>query len=147
MIDLQQFRSKRAAVAKAETAADNAPRYETDRRGRRIAVETLPMDDAKPKSKQKKFARVPLDDDWGCRAATVAERGAAIVLYAVYMQRTTGRGDVPITAALLRRWGINQKIRTRTINRLVAAGFATVKRRGKFRGCPLLTMNLPVGEG
>jgi hypothetical protein len=147
MIDLQRFRSKRVAAAKAETIADSTPRYERDKRGKLIAVETLPADEAKPKSKRKKFARVPLENDWwGCRAATVAERGAAIVLYAVYMQRTTGRGDVPITAALLRRWGVARKTRTRTINRLVVAGFATVKHRGKFRGCPLLTLNLPVEE-
>jgi hypothetical protein len=95
---------------------------------------------------RKNFAIVPLKDDWGYRALTVAERGAAIVAYALYIQRATGKGDVPITAALLRRCGIGQKVRMQTINRLVAAGFATSRRRGKNRGCPLLTLILPPEE-
>jgi hypothetical protein len=91
---------------------------------------------------------VPLDDDWGYRAVTVAKEGAAIVLYVLREQRTGEyRGDgIPITLAMLRRFGITRKIRTSTINRLVAAGFATVRRRGKYRGCPLLTLNIPTDE-
>jgi hypothetical protein len=94
--------------------------------------------------KRKKFVVIPLYDDWGYRAMTTAGRGAAIVLHALYVQKTTGQGDVPITAALLRRHGLTRKMRWITINRLVAAGLATVRYRGKFCGCPLLTLLVPI---
>jgi hypothetical protein len=107
---------------------------------------------AKPKSatkKQadgKKFAYVPLP--WGYRALTVAGRGAAIVAHALYIQRTKGRGDVPITAAVLKQCGVSRKTRSQTLSNLEAAGMATVRRRGKkSQGCPLLTMLMPEQDG
>jgi hypothetical protein len=117
-------------------------RYIT-RHGRRFEVETLDTGIRSRLAKRKKFVVVPLGNDWGYRAMTTAGRGAAIVLHALYVQKTTGRGDVPITAALLRRLGITRKLRWFTINRLVEAGLATVRHRGKFCGCPLLTLLLP----
>ncbi len=81
---------------------------------------------------------------WGYRALTVAGRGAAIVAHALHIQKTEGHGDVEITAKLLKELGIDRKTRSRTIERLVQAGLATSRRRGKkFRGCPLLTMLVP----
>jgi hypothetical protein len=114
------------------------------RHGRRIEIETLDTG-IKPRAiKRKKFAVVPLAGDWGYRAMTVAGRGAAIVVHALYVQKSTGRGDVPITPAVLQRCGITPKRRWVTINRLVKAGLATVRYRGsKFRGSPLLTMLTP----
>jgi hypothetical protein len=95
-------------------------------------------------AKAKKYANVPLTDDWGYRAMTVAGRGAAIVVHALYVQGSTGRGDVPITPAVLRRCGIGRKQRFKTIDRLVKEGLATVRYRGKLRGSsPLLTMLMP----
>ncbi len=93
-------------------------------------------------NKKKKYAYVPLP--WGYRALTVAGRGAAIVAHALHIQKTEGHGDVEITAKLLKELGIDRKTRSRTIERLVQAGLATSRRRGKkFRGCPLLTMLVP----
>jgi hypothetical protein len=93
-------------------------------------------------NKSQKFAHVPLP--WGYRVFAVAGRGAPIVLYALQQQKITGRGDVKITAKLLKEWGLNRKTRGHTVNDLEAAGFATVRRRGKkFQGCPLLTMHPP----
>jgi hypothetical protein len=102
----------------------------------------------KASSKRKNFAIVPLNDDWGYRAVTAAKEGAAIVLYVLREQRAREyRSDgIPITAAMLRRFGISLRVRNATIDRLVAAGFATVRRRGKHRGCPLLTLNVPAEE-
>jgi hypothetical protein len=117
-------------------------RYIT-RHARCLEVETLDTG-IKPRSvKRKKFVIVPLTNDWGYRAMTTAGRGAAIVLHALYVQKTTGRGDVPITAALLRRLGITRKLRWLTIERLVKAKLATCRYRGKFCGAPLLTLLLP----
>jgi hypothetical protein len=114
------------------------------RHGRRIEIETLDTG-IKPRAiKRKKFAVVPLMDDWGYRAMTVAGRGAAIVVHALYVQKSTGRGDVPITPTVLQRCGITPKQRWLTIGRLVKAGLATVRYRGsKFRGSPLLTLLVP----
>jgi hypothetical protein len=112
------------------------------RHGKKIAVETLDTG-VKPATKRKKFAVVPLTDDWGYRAMTVAGRGAAIVVHALYVQRSTGHGDVPITPDVLRRCGISRRQRWATINRLVKEGLATVRHRGKFRGSPLLTLLAP----
>jgi hypothetical protein len=98
--------------------------------------------------KERDFAIVPLDGDWGYRAVTVAGAGAAIVLYAIRKGRLrdgNGYVEVPITAAVCERLGINRKTRGRAIDRLVEAGFATVRRRGKFQGCPLLTLKVPPG--
>jgi len=95
-------------------------------------------------NKSLRFAHVPLP--WGFRVFAVAGKGAPIVLYALHMQRMTGRGDVAITAAVLKDkcGGIDRKTRNRTLNALEAAGFATVRRRGKqFQGCPLLTLHPP----
>jgi hypothetical protein len=95
-------------------------------------------------SKLLRFAHVPLP--WGYRVFAVAGKGAPIVLYALHMQRMTGQGDVGITAAVLKEkcGGIDRKTRNRTLKALEAAGFATVRRRGKkFQGCALLTMHLP----
>jgi hypothetical protein len=114
------------------------------RHGRRFEVETLDTGIGPKLPKRKKFVVIPLYDDWGYRAMTTAGRGAAIVLHALYVQKTTGQGDVPITAALLRRHGLTRKMRWITINRLVAAGLATVRYRGKFCGCPLLTLLVPI---
>ena len=96
------------------------------------------------RKKSKLFVIVPLDDDWGYRAATAAGRGAAIVLYALYKRRTGTPTDVPITAAVLKRCGVSRKRRAQTIKKLVELGFATVRYRGsKFCGCPLLTLLPP----
>ena len=96
----------------------------------------------KPADKKAKYAYVPLP--WGYRALTVAGRGAVIVLHALHVQKTTSRGDVPITAAFIRQWGIDDKLRGRTLAKLQAEGLALVCRRGKkHRGCPLLTMLIP----
>jgi hypothetical protein len=98
----------------------------------------------KKSRKGRQFAIVPLDDDWGYRAVTAAGRGAAIVLYALHKQRTGNRNaEVPITAAVCQRFGIDRETRKRTLDRLVEAGLATVRSRGKFRGCPLLTLKPP----
>jgi hypothetical protein len=113
------------------------------RHGRRFEVETLDTGLGPSLARRKKFVVVPLDNDWGYRAMATAGRGAAIVLHALYVQKTAGRGDVPITAALLRRHGISRKLRWSTIKRLVRAGLATVRYRGKFRGCPLVTLLPP----
>ena len=95
--------------------------------------------------KTKKFAYVPLP--WGYRALTAAGRGAAIVAHVLHVQKTTGHGDVPITAAFLKQCGLNYKVRNNTIADLVAGRFATAHRRGsKHQGCALLTM-LPPGPG
>jgi hypothetical protein len=98
-----------------------------------------------PKKRQAKslrFAHVPLP--WGYRVFAVTGRGAPIVLYTLQQQRMTGRGDVKITAKLLEEWGLSRKIRQQTLSALEAAGFATVRRRGKkFQGCPLLTIHTP----
>jgi hypothetical protein len=97
----------------------------------------------KKRERRRKFAVVPLEGDWGYRAATTAGHGAAIVLYALYKQRT-GVSEVPITAAVLKQCGISRKMRALTIKRLVETGFATTRHRGnKFCGCPLLTLLLP----
>jgi hypothetical protein len=69
------------------------------------------------KTKGRKFAYVPLDGNWGYRVMTLAGSGAAIVLHALFVQRTTGKADVPITAELLRRWGIHRKTRCVGIGR------------------------------
>jgi hypothetical protein len=121
------------------------PRWVTAH-GKRILVEDLDTG-IKPKTiKRKKFAVVSLVDDWGYRVMTVAGHGAAVVVHALYVQKSTGRGDVPITLAVLQRCGITRKQRWLTINRLVKAGLATVHYRGsKFRGSPLLTMLTPGG--
>jgi hypothetical protein len=77
----------------------------------------------KPKtaSKTRKFAIVPLEGNWGYRVMTLAGAGAGIVLHALYVQRATGKGDVPITAEVLRRCGIPRSTRIRTLQRLVQA--------------------------
>jgi hypothetical protein len=113
------------------------------RKGQRIETETLVFG-PEPKKKQsgEKFAIVPLNDDWGYWVMSLAGRGAGIVLHALYVQRTTGKGDVPITAAILQHCGISRHARTNTIARLVRAGVATVRYRGKFQGCPLLTIDV-----
>jgi hypothetical protein len=93
-------------------------------------------------AKRKTFAIVPLGDDWGYRAFKIAGSGSGIVLYALHVHRMTGKGDVAITATVLKRCGLSRKARLNTINRLVKAGLATVRYRGsKHRGCPLLTLN------
>src|SRR5262249_657201 len=95
-------------------------------------------------SRSHRFAHVPLP--WGYRVFAIARRGAPIVLYALHMQRMTGHGEVAITAAVLKEkcGGIDRKTRNRTLNALEAAGFATIRRRGKkFQGCALLTMHTP----
>ena len=93
-----------------------------------------------------KFAYVPLP--WGYRVFAIAGRGAPIVLHALREQKISGRGDVAITAALLKQWGVSHGTRNNTIKRLTAAGEATVRYRGKkFRGCPLLTMHIPETGG
>jgi hypothetical protein len=93
-------------------------------------------------NKSLRFAHVPLP--WGYRVFAVAGRGTPIVLYALQQQKITGRGDVKITAKLLKEWGLNRKTRGQTLKALEVAGFATVQRRGKkFQGCPLLTLHLP----
>jgi hypothetical protein len=100
----------------------------------------------KTKKPRKNFAHVPLQEGWGYRVLTVAGSGAGIVAHALKVQRTTGKGDVPITAELLRKCGIYRCTRGRTLRRLVKAGMATVRYRGKGRGCPLLTLHLPEGS-
>jgi hypothetical protein len=97
----------------------------------------------KSTTKSRKFSFVPLDGNWGYRAMKLAGAGGGIVLHALYIQRTTGKGDVPITAEVLRRCGISRPARARTLQRLVKAGFASVRYRGQRRGCPLLTLHLP----
>jgi hypothetical protein len=108
-------------------------------------VEFRPEKAAKPhrKAKARKFAYVPLDEGWGYRVIVLAGSGAAIVVHALFVQRTTGKGDVPITAELLRCWGIHRSTRCRTLRRLERAGVATVRYRGQRRGCPLLTLHTP----
>jgi len=103
------------------------------------------MKPVKSTTKSRKFAFVSLDGNWGYRAMTVAGAGGGILLHALYIQRTTGKGDVPITAEVLRRCGISRPARTRTLQRLVKAGLASVHYRGRRRGCPLLTLHLPPG--
>jgi hypothetical protein len=131
------------------------------RHGKRIEIETYPgeanassglgkSNAAKPKRSRdsakspeaKKFAYVPLDNDWGYRVLTIAGRGAGIVAHALYVQRTTGKGDVPITAELMQRCGIRREVRWRALRRLVAAGVATVRHAPSGRGGPLLTCTL-----
>jgi hypothetical protein len=95
-------------------------------------------------NKSLRFAHVPLP--WGYRVFAIAGKGAPIVLYALHMQKMTGHGEIAITAAVLKEkcGGIDRKTRNRTLNDLEAAGFATVRRRGKkFQGCALLTMHPP----
>ena len=75
----------------------------------------------KAPKKARRFAYVPLHDDWGYRAMSLAGSGAGIVLHALYVQRTTGKGEVPITATVLRRCD-SRPARTRTLQRLVKAG-------------------------
>ena len=99
----------------------------------------------KSATKSRRFAFVPLDGNWGYRAMKLAGAGGGIVLHALYIQRTTGKGNVPITAEVLRRCGISRPARTRTLQRLVKAGLASVLYRGQRRGCPLLTLHLPPG--
>jgi hypothetical protein len=108
-------------------------------------VVEFPQEKAKKpgRVKGRKFAYVPLDGDWGYRVMVLAKTGAVIVLHALFVQRTTGKGDVPITAVLLRRWGIHRKTRSRTLQRLARAGVATIRYRGRGRGCPLLTLHMP----
>jgi hypothetical protein len=103
----------------------------------------------KKAAKRKNFAIVPLDDDWGYQALSAAGRGAAIVVYVLREQRAREyRGDgIPITAAMLRRFGISPETRAAAIKRLVAGGFATVRQRGRNRGCPLLTLIIPAADG
>jgi hypothetical protein len=92
--------------------------------------------------KMQQYAYVPLP--WGYRVFALAGRGAPIVLYALQQQKITGRGDVAITAKLLKQCGVSRGTRNNTLKRLTAAGEATVRYRGKkFRGCPLLTMHTP----
>jgi hypothetical protein len=98
------------------------------------------------RSKSKSFAIVPLDSGWGYQAITVAGRGAAIVLYALFKQRAGTETEIPITATVLKQCGVTRKMRTLTIDRLVQSGLATVRYRGKFRGCPLLTLLVPPSE-
>ena len=100
---------------------------------------------AKPATKSRRFALVPLDGNWGYRAMKLAGAGGGIVLHALYIQRTTGKGDVPITAEVLRRCKISRPARARAIRRLVEGGFASVRYRGQRRGCPLLTLHLRPG--
>jgi hypothetical protein len=106
-------------------------------------VREIPAVTATRKSTRRgKFVIVPLDEDWGYRVVTAAGRGAGIVLHTLYVQRMTGKGDVAVTATVLQRCGIDRKLRTRTIERLVKAGYATVRYRGnKYQGCPLLTLH------
>ena len=108
-----------------------------------LAGET-PAASGKKSRKGRQFAIVPLDGDWGYRAVAAAGAGFGIVLYAL-RKRRVGNGcvEVPITAAVCQRLGIDRGMRRRAIDRLVKAGFATVRHRGKFRGCPLLTLKAP----
>jgi hypothetical protein len=102
------------------------------------------LEAAAPRKRRRKgkYVHVPLP--WGYRAFAIAGRGAPIVLRALHEQGINGRGDVKITAAFLKRYGIDRKTRSRVIEDLVAAGMATVRRRGKKSlGCPLLTMLPP----
>ena len=93
-------------------------------------------------SKSLRFAHVPLP--WGYRVFAIAGKGSPIVLYALQQQKMTGHGDTKITDRLVRQWGLNRGIRGRTLNRLTAAGLASVRHRGKkFQGCPLLTLHMP----
>jgi len=93
-------------------------------------------------NKSLRFAHVPLP--WGYRVFIVAGKGAPIVLYALQQQKMTGCGEVKITDRLLREWGLTRALRGRTLNRLEAAGLASVRHRGKkFQGCPLLTLHMP----
>jgi len=109
-------------------------------------VGEAPAAPGKKSRKGQQFAIVPLDDDWGYRAAAAAGAGFGIVLYALRKARLRdGYAEVPITAAVCQRLGITRQTRWRVIDRLVKAGFATVRHRGKFRGCPLLTLKPPPG--
>jgi hypothetical protein len=102
---------------------------------------------AKKRLTTAKYVNVPLP--WGFRVLAIAGRGAPIVLHALREQKLHGgRGDVKITAALIKQWGISRGTRRNTLNRLEAAGEATVRYRGsKFQGCPLLTMHVPKQRG
>jgi hypothetical protein len=97
----------------------------------------------KKQPKKQRYAYVPLP--WGYRVFAIAGRGAPIVLYVLHEQRINGHGDVKITAALLKQWGISRGTRSNTLDRLEAAGLATITRRGKkFQGCPAVTLlNVP----
>jgi hypothetical protein len=97
----------------------------------------------KPATKSRKFAYVPLEGNWGYRVIRLAGAGGGIVLHALYIQRVTGKGDVPITAETLNRCGVSKNTRTRMLGRLVKAGLATVRYRGRRQGCPLLTLRTP----
>jgi hypothetical protein len=97
--------------------------------------------------KGRQFVIVPLDGDWGYRAVAAAGVGAGIVLYALRERRVGScYVEVPITTTVCQRLGIDRGTRQRAIDRLVKAGFATVRHRGKFRGCPLLTLKPPAGN-
>jgi hypothetical protein len=99
----------------------------------------------KQKGTKAKYAHVPLP--WGYQVVTVAGRGAAIALYAIHMQKMKGRKEVAITAAVLKECGVDHRVRSRTIGRLVKAGLATTSRNGKkHQGCPRLTMLLPESD-
>jgi hypothetical protein len=100
---------------------------------------------ANPVTKSRKFAHVPLEENWGYQVMRLAGAGGGIVLHALYVQRTTGRGEVPITTETLNRCGVSKSTRLRTLRRLVKAGMATVRYRGPHRGCPLLTLHIPPG--
>jgi hypothetical protein len=124
---------------------DNPFKGTLDSLRRSAEVVEFPQEKATKSSKAKgrKFAYVPLDGGWGYRVMVLAGSGAAIVVHALFIQRTTGKGDVPITAELLRRWGIYRSTRGRTLRQLERAGVATVRYRGRGRGCPLLTLHVP----
>jgi hypothetical protein len=94
------------------------------------------------RSPTKRFAYLPLENDWGLHVLSIAGDGAAIVAYALWRQLTYKEVDIPITANVARRCGISRRVRTSALDRLEKGGVATVRRRGKFRGCPLLTLHL-----
>ena len=78
----------------------------------------------KRRERHKNFAIVPLDDNWGYQAATAAGNGAAIILYALYRQRT-GTLEVPITwPPCSSSAGSRGRCGRGTIEKLVKLGFA-----------------------
>jgi hypothetical protein len=125
-LDLKRFTSRK------KDGDDEAPKPKSTRRQQQCSA-TPP------------YVAVTLDDDWGYRALTAAGKGAAILVYAISeQQRPRGpRSEVPITAAVLRRLGISRKIRTAAIAGLVNGGFVQASYRGKYRGCPLITVLHP----
>jgi hypothetical protein len=108
--------------------------YVIDKRGKRIAVETLPMDDVKPKASGKKFAQgkrfvtISAEQDHRLNqvtSATALHIFRRLLFLAPYGKRRSEPFELPAAAT----FGFNRDQRHRALVELEKCGLISVQRR------------------